>query len=235
MFNLFKMYCYKMFRQKSFYVIWFIMLFIEFISFLMTEGAFAEHSADVGAFYILIVAIFPTIFFCADISSGFIKNYAGTVSHKGMIMAARATTTFVQNLLTLAVVFTSLYAVTLFKGTGIGEISFILKYYVCMFLAGLACSFIGILITELTRNKVTSIILIIAIGSGLISQIASMLSLMITGSEFDIGGCTVTGRFPQLNLATPTGGFYEVAIIAICYIIISSLVCHFSIKKRDVV
>lgn len=235
MLNLFKMYCYKMFRQKSFYVTMLIMLVFEFISFLMTEGGFAEHSADVGAFYILIAAIFPTIFFCADISGGFIKNYAGAVSHKGIVMAARAAITFVQNLLTLAVVFTSLYMAALFQGTGTGEISFILKYYLCMFLAGLACSFMGVMITELTRKTVSAVLLIIVVGSGLISQIASLLSLQITGGKFDVGGFLITRAFPQLNAAAPTGAFYEVLIIAICYIAVSFMIGLFSIEKRDVV
>ena len=235
MLNLFRMYCYKIFRQKSFYVIWLIILFYEFISFQMTEGGFAEHSTDMGVFYIMLVAIFPTIFFCADISSGFIKNYAGAVSHKGIVMAARAAATFVQNLLTLVFVFTSLYIITLFKGTGICEISFILKYYLCMFLAGLACSFMGVMITELTRKTVSAVLLMIVVGSGLISRIASLLSLTFTSGKFDIGGFMITSTFPQLNLATPTGGFYEVIIIAICYIAVSFVISLFSIEKRDIV
>lgn len=235
MFSLFKMYCYKMFRQKSFYIMLIIILFFEFISYKMTKGGFAEHSVDIGAFYITLVSIFPTIFFCADISSGFIKNYAGSVSHKSMVMAARAALTVVQNVFILAVVFTSLYIINLFQGTDIGEMSFVLNYYLCMFLAGLACSFIGVMITELTRKTVASVLLVLAVGSGLISKILSLISLSITGGNFDIGGFTVTGTFLQLNLATPAGGFYKVAIIAICYIAVSFIISIFSIKKRDVV
>lgn len=235
MFNLFRMYCYKMFRQKSLYILCLIILFFEFISYKMTEGGFAEHSVDIGAFYITLVSIFPAIFFCADISSGFIKNYAGSISHKSMVMAARATLTFVQNVFILAFVFTSLYIINLFQGTEIGEMSFILKYYLCMFLAGLACSFIGVMITELTRKTVASVLLVLAVGSGLISKILSLISLSITVGNFDIGGFMVTGTFLQLNLATPTKGFYEVAIIAICYIVVSFIIGLFSIKKRDVV
>lgn len=235
MLNLFKMYCYKMFRQKSFYVIWLMMLFYEFISLQMTEGGFVEHSVDMGVFYITLVSIFPTIFFCADISNGFIKNYAGEVSHKGIVPAARAAAAFVQNLTTLVFAFTSLYVITLFTGAGIGEISFIFKYYLCMFFAGLACSFMGVMITELTRKTVSAVLLMLAIGSGLISRIASLLSLTFTSGKFDIGGFMITSTFPQLNLATPTGGFYEVIIIAICYIAVSFVISLFSIEKRDIV
>lgn len=131
MLNLFKMYCYKMFRQKSLYVIWLIILLFEFISVKMIEGGFAEHSADMGAFYIVLASIFPTIFFSADINSGFIKNYAGSLPHRSMITAARAVMTVVQNLLTLGFMLISIYIITIIRGAEIGDISFIVKYYVC--------------------------------------------------------------------------------------------------------
>lgn len=235
MLNIFKMYCYKMFRQKSLYVALIITLFFVFLSIQMTEGGFVENSVEMGAFYILLTAIFPTIFFSADISSGFIKNYAGMVSHKGIVIVARAAMTFVQNLLTLAVVFASLYAVAIFSGTGIGNISFVLKYYVCVFLSGLACSFMGIMVSELLRKTVAAVILIISIGTGLISQILSLISLLITNNKFNIGRFTVTGTFTPLNLDSAPVDFSAAVIVAVCYIAVSFIVALISIEKRDIV
>ena len=110
MLNLFKMYCYKMFRQKSLYIIWVVMFFFELLSIPMSEGSFANLSIEMGGFYIMLVAIFATIFIGGDITSGFIKNYAGSVSNRGQIIAARVATILVQNLLTLAVMFVSLFS-----------------------------------------------------------------------------------------------------------------------------
>ncbi|MGN0350146.1 MAG: hypothetical protein ACI4ES_00720 [Roseburia sp.] len=235
MFNIFKMYCYKMFRQKSLYVIWVIMLFFEFISLQMTDGGFAEHSIDMGGFYILFAAIFPTIFFSVDITSGFIKNYAGSVSHRSKVMAARVAMTVVQNLLTLAVMFISLYIADSFSGRGLGEISFIFKYYVCTFLAGLACSFVGVMVTELTRKTVVAMILTISVGTGLISQISSLISLLVSNSKFDIGHFMVTSTFTQITLDSADTDFYATIAVAVCYIVCSVFISVISIEKRDIV
>lgn len=235
MFNLFKMYCYKMFRQKSLYAIWLIMLLFEFISVMMIEGGFAEHSADMGAFYIVLVSIFPTIFFSADINSGYIKNYAGSISHRSMITTARVIMTVVQNLLTLGFTFISIYTITVIRGAEIGDISFIVKYYVCAFLAGLACSFMSIMFVELTRKTVSSMILSICVGTGLISQVAKTFSAMFSNGSFDIGRFMVTSTFTSLKIDSVVGDFYTAIIVAICYIVISCLISNFSIVKRDVV
>lgn len=235
MFNLFKMYCYKMFRQKSLCAIWLIMLLFEFISVMMIEGGFAEHSADMGAFYIVLVSIFPTIFFSADINSGYIKNYAGSISHRSMITTARVIMTVVQNLLTLGFTFISIYTITVIRGAEIGDISFIVKYYVCAFLAGLACSFMSIMFVELTRKTVSSMILSICVGTGLISQVAKTFSAMFSNGSFDIGRFMVTSTFTSLKIDSAVSDFYTAIIVAICYIVISCLISNFSIVKRDVV
>ena len=235
MFNLFKMYCYKMFRQKSLYAIWLIMLLFEFISVMMIEGGFAEHSADMGAFYIVLVSIFPTIFFSADINSGYIKNYAGSISHRSMITTARVIMTVVQNLLILGFTFISIYTITVIRGAEIGDISFIVKYYVCAFLAGPACSFMSIMFVELTRKTVSSMILSICVGTGLISQVAKTFSAMFSNGSFDIGRFMVTSTFTSLKIDSAVSDFYTAIIVAICYIVISCLISNFSIVKRDVV
>lgn len=224
-----------MFRQKSLCAIWLIMLLFEFISVMMIEGGFAEHSADMGAFYIVLVSIFPTIFFSADINSGYIKNYAGSISHRSMITTARVIMTVVQNLLTLGFTFISIYTITVIRGAEIGDISFIVKYYVCAFLAGLACSFMSIMFVELTRKTVSSMILSICVGTGLISQVAKTFSAMFSNGSFDIGRFMVTSTFTSLKIDSAVSDFYTAIIVAICYIVISCLISNFSIVKRDVV
>ncbi|MEE0858226.1 MAG: hypothetical protein U0M12_02005, partial [Acutalibacteraceae bacterium] len=177
----------------------------------------------------------PTIFFNADINSGYIKNYAGSVSHRSMITVARALMTVVQNLLTLGFTLISIYVITVIRGAEIGDMSFIVKYYICAFLAGLACSFISIMFVELTRKTVSSMILTICVGTGLISQITRTFSIMFSNGSFDIGRFMVTSTFTSLRLDSAVGDFYTVIIVAICYIVISALISNFSIVKRDVV
>ncbi len=233
MFSMFKMYCYKMFRQKSLYVIWIIMLL--FINIQTVSASFAQYSADFGAFYLIFASLFPVIFFSSDISSGFIKNYAGSVSHKNTIITARSAMIVVQNILTLAVMFIGLYVVTFFRGTDSGDFGFILKYYICTFLAGLACSFISMMFTELTRKTVPAVILTVAIGTGVISQLFGNISLLISNGSFNISNFMVTGIINQLGIDSANGDFYKLILIAVCYIVISAFISIFSIEKRDVV
>ena len=235
MLNLFKMYCYKMFRQKSLYIIWVVMFFFELLSIPMSEGSFANLSIEMGGFYIMLVAIFATIFIGGDITSGFIKNYAGSVSNRGQIIAARAATILVQNLLTLAVMFVSLFALGLFCGAETDNLGFLLKYYPCVFLVGLACSFIGLMVTELLRKTVPAMILTIAVGTGVVSQIANMASIVISGGRFDVSRFMVTGAFIQLGTDSVTRDFGAVMLIAACYMILTTIISVYSIQKRDVV
>ena len=235
MLDLFKMYCYKMFRQKSLYIIWLFMFGFEMLTVFTTKGGFTEVTVEMGGFYLIFSSIFTAIFFSGDISSGFIKNYAGSVSNRSTIIGSRMVMILVQNLLTQAVLFVSLLGIAMFKGITLAGNAFFVRYYICMFLAGLACSFLSMMFTELTRRTVPAVILTISVGTGLISQFAATVSALFSNGRFNIGNYMVTGSFNQLNLESATGEFKIVMIIAICYSIVSVAISILSINKQDVV
>ena len=140
-----------------------------------------------------------------------------------------------QNLFTQAILFISLFGIAMFRGmTLIGD-AFLVKYYICMFLAGLACSFLSMMLTELTRRTVPAVILTISVGTGLLSQFAATVSAVFSNGRFNIGKYMVTGSFNQLNLESGTGEFKIVMLIAVCYSVVSVVISIFSIKKQDVV
>lgn len=235
MLNLFKMYCYKMFRQKSLYIIWLIMLGFELLSVPMTEGGFAGLSVEMGGFYIMLVPVFPAIFFSGEFSSGFIKNYAGSIPCRITIIVSGIAMIVVQNLLTLAVMFGSLCGIGVFKGMDLAGSRFIIMYYICMFLAGLSCSVISMMFTELMRKTVSSIILTIAVGTGLISQLAGTISGLMSDGSFLISSYMVTGKFNQLSMESTTMDFKAAMMIAVCYMVLSAAVSIVNMNKQDIV
>ena len=235
MLNLFKMYCYKMFRQKSLYIIWLIMFGFELLSVPMAERDFAGLSIEMGGFYIMLVSIFPAIFFSGEFSSGFIKNYAGSIPCRTTIIVSGIAMIVVQNLLTLAVMFGSLCGIGIFKGMDFAKSRFIATYYICMFLVGLACSFISMMFTELMRKTVSSIILTIAVGTGLVSQLAGTISGLMSDGNFLISSYMVTGRFNQLSQESTTMDFNATMMIAVCYMLLSATVSIVNMNKQDIV
>ena len=235
MLNLFKMYCYKMFRHKSLYIIWLLMFGFELLSVPMAEGHFAGFSVEMGGFYIMLVSIFPAIFFSGEFSSGFIKNYAGSIPCRTTIIVSRIAMIVVQNLLTLVIMFGSLWGIGIFKGMDLEGSRFIITYYLCAFLAGLACSFISMMFTELMRKTVSSIILTIAVGTGLISQLTGTISGLMSDGSFFINSYMVTGRFNQLSVESTTMDFNATMMIAVCYMVLSVAVSIVNINKQDIV
>ena len=86
-----KMYCYRMFRQKSLYIIWAVTVVMILLNLQMIEQrTFSTLLCESGTLVTMLSPLFTAIFFSADHSSGFIKNYAGSVSDKTVIIAASA-------------------------------------------------------------------------------------------------------------------------------------------------
>lgn len=100
-----KMYCYRMFRQKSLYIIWAITVVMILLNLQMIEQrTFSTLLCESGTLVTMLLPLCTAIFFSADHSSGFIKYYAGSVSDKTVIIAARAVIILIQNLLSCCVV-----------------------------------------------------------------------------------------------------------------------------------
>ncbi|MBR1752606.1 MAG: hypothetical protein IJ740_17335 [Ruminococcus sp.] len=230
--GLIKMYCYKMFRQKSLYIIWILLCGFVLVSKSMTEDkTLSGLLCETGSFYLLLSSIFPAVFFSSDISCGFIKNYAGSVSGRGVIIGARAVLVIIQNLLTMIILIAANYLYTMKTG----DMSFAVRFSVCTFLAGLGCSFLAMLVTELFRKTVPAIIITITIGSGLICNLLGTVSGQITDGKFIANDYLVTGMLDMLSKTHLNDDALKTIVISCIYIIIAYAVSLISIKKRDVV
>ena len=230
--GLVKMYCYKMFRQKSMYIIWGIIAVLMLINLTMiSERTFSALLCESGSLILMLPSLFTAMFFSNDHSSGFIKNYAGTAADKGIIIAARAVTILINNILSFCVIFVSGLIFT----HHIGNINILIIYGICMFLAGLGCSFMAMLITELLRKTVPTIILTLATGSGILCELIGTIVALITNGDVIINPYLLTGIFNIFGETKMQSDAVKVICISIIYIVVSLLASTVSIKKRDVV
>ena len=139
----------------------------------------------------MLSPLLTSILFSGDHSSGFIKNYAGSVSGRTVIIAARSVTVLIHNLLSCGIVILGALLMT----RSIGDTKSSLIYTLCMFLAGLGCSLIVMFITDLFRKTVPTIIITLAIGSGILCDLISTIAALATDGDIIIKNYILTGMF----------------------------------------
>ena len=230
--GLIKMYCYKMFRQKSLYVIWGIIAVMMLLNLTMIpERTFSALLCKSGSLTLIFPSLFTAMFFRNDHASGFIKNYAGSVADRSIIIAARAVIIFINNIFSWGVIAVSGLIFTHHTGS----INVAVMYGICMFLAGLGCSFAAMLITELFRKTVPVIILTLVTGSGILCELIAAIIALITNGNVIVKSYFLTGMFNIFGETQMQSDAVKVICISIIYIIVSLLASNVSIKKRDVV
>ena len=98
MISIFKMDLYRMFKTRSMYILWGIMIFIfTFTSYIAysVDGVYTGNAYLANTkmdilnslegminLFPIFIAIFTTIFTTADMSSGYIKNIASQISNR---------------------------------------------------------------------------------------------------------------------------------------------------------
>lgn len=221
-----------MFRQKSLYIIWAITVVMILLNLQMIEQrTFSTLLCESGTLVTMLSPLFTAIFFSADHSSGFIKNYVGSVSDKTVIIAARAVIILIQNLLSCCVVVISGLLLT----RSIGDTKIAVVYTMCMLLAGLGCSFAVMLITDLFRKTVPALILTLAIGTGILCELISTITAFATDGDIIIKNYLLTGMFQIFGETQSSSDAVKVVLISVIYIAAALTASVFSIKKRDVI
>lgn len=232
MIGLMKMYCYRLFRQLGLYIIWAIIALMMFVdSMLVVEKTFSAIISETGSFTFLLSSILTAVFFSADNSSGFIKNYAGSVSDRSVIAAARAVTALIIG--TLTICFTVICAFLLTFNIGDAQLATV--YIGCLFLTTIGTSFIALLVSELFRKTVPTVIATIAISSGLVCELIGTITAMATDSKFILHEYCVTGMFKIYGNSLETAEAVRLVIVCAIYIVAAFSASIISIKKRDVV
>lgn len=231
MFRLAKMYCYRLFRKKGIYMTCLLLAGFEFLIKMMLEnGSVSEIFARVGTFYLLFSAIAPAMFFCTDISTGFIKNYAGTMPDRGLITGARAIVAIVEN-----IIFMTAFTLTalIVAKADLGDESFLVYGGAALFVAGVGMSFVSICVTELLRKTVASIVTMMVIGFGLAGQLVPSLIALIT--KIDTQPFFITCAVETMGNTQTMGDIVKTIAVSAGYIVCAYIISVVSIRKRDVV
>lgn len=230
--GLIKMYCYRLFRQLGLYIIWAIIVVMMLVdSMLVEEKTVSTILTETGSFAFLLSSVLTAVFFSADNASGFIKNYAGSVSDRSVIAAARAVTSLIIG--TLTICFTVVCAFLLTFNIGDAELAAV--FTGCLFLTTIGTSFIALLVSELFRKTVPVVITTIAISSGLVCELIGTITAMITDSKFILHEYCVTGMFKLYSNSLEQADAVRLVIVSAIYIAVTFAASVLSIKKRDVV
>jgi len=234
--GLIKMHLLKMLRQKGFYIT--ILLFL-----LVTFGAkktmgllgnddftFADTFALSAGFYPMFVALFPVFLFNKDISSGFIKNYGGSLPRREDIAIERIIFTVIENAIFFTVASLGVLAIS---GFNIELNLHMFGFLGILYIAGVAMTLLCLLFVEVTRNNALSIVATILVGIGLVNTILSTLISLVFKSV-NISDFTLSGLLGGFNSSYNTQIALKLLAVSACYILIAAIGNIISTHKRDV-
>ena len=228
--GLIQMYLYKMFSKKGIYI---LLGFIPITLLLSSMDAEPPTAADLicqlHPFFILLLAVYTAVFFAADISCGFLKNYAGTLPDRSRIIGARTVTAVIPNILVSVLVF--LFSVLFAPEKG--DMKTAVLSTGCFLAAGIAYSFFSILIVELVRKTIPVVILSIVFSSGIACELLTSLVGTITGWKVVLKVYLLTGVTGMAEPAQMQEMAVRLLVISAVYIAVSLTAGLFSIKKRD--
>lgn len=280
MLNMIRMDLYRMFRTKSLYVIFAIMLGM--LLFTMTElqpeikdgvmtSSLAEQQQEVasdstnigitstlltapgekvtlfdliasdftGKILALYMVIFAVLFGTADISSGYIKNYAGQVNGRWKLVLSKAISLFFYVLLVIGVevlfqwIFSSLFLGKL----PVGNVSHLLSYLgiQCMLHFALVC--ICLALGVMLRNNLVSMIFSVCLCMNVFTIFYAGVNKLLEkmGVEnFSIMKYTVTCKISALSMAPTWKEGGTALAVAGAFIVIFLAAAGFIFQKRDV-
>lgn len=197
---------------------------------------FANIQAKVIAIF---MAIFTVLFATADMSSGYIKNFAGQVKNRWKLVLSKAVALFFFTVLTM-LLYVLMQTVSMPIGFGYlewGNISEFLPYLGIQTLLhyGFVCVCMGFAIVF--RNNLCSMTLSICICFGMANILYAYMDKVLAKigiKDFETVKYTISGRIARLPM-NPTGNdaakcALVVAMFVLVFVGISSYVFH----KRDV-
>lgn len=198
--------------------------------------AFANLQAKAIALFLVIFAV---LFSTADISTGYIKNFAGQVKNRWKLVLSKAIVLFFFTILTM-LLFIFAQAVSLLIAVGhmeIGNLSEFLPYLGIQILLhyGLVCVCMAFAIVF--RNNLCSMTLSICICFSITTILYSFIDKMLgkIGIEnFETIKYTISGRMASLPM-NPTGSdAAKGVLVAVMYILVFVGISSYVFQKRDV-
>ncbi len=192
-----------------------------------------------GKFYTLFMVIFAIIFATADISSGYIKNIAGQVKSRKMLIISKAVSLAVYTVITLigAFVLQIISNAIVFGEVAFGNVDDVVLYLGIQLILHYAIVVICMTIAIIIRNNVISMVMSICLVMNIMSIIYMAVNKIIEKmgiKNFQIYKYTVTGELSFLPMNPTVKESIMAACVGIGFIIIMLIAGSTVFQKRDI-
>lgn len=194
-----------------------------------------------GVLSLLISTVLTAIFVNSEQESGYIKNIAGQLPDRGIMIVSKIYAIAVINLVifVLYTAVSSLSGLLFFQSVlKSGSITPLLITLATKFLLYMAIDTVILFICTLTKSKALSVAIGVIFGIGIsgfaFSIINSVLNLVFKTSDINLAIFTPDGMNSLLNINSELDIIVKAIIVAVIYIAGFMLVSSFVMKKRDI-
>ena len=197
---------------------------------------FANTGGNTVALFLVIFAVMLTM---ADFGNGYIKNIAGQVPDRGMLVIAKMCSLFIYTILTfvLYVIMSIIGSLLVFSYLEPGNIKELLIYLGVQVMLHFALAVICMTVSYVTKNTVISMTISICIVINFMTIIYDLLDIIInkfTKNNFEIIKYTVTGNISLLQM-NPTGGEVCTALVsALAFVTFMTFISYHVFRRRDI-
>lgn len=250
MISLTKMDIYRLFKTKTLYIVWGVLIFaIFFFTFIFSE--LLEDMDDISmtvrysmntliTIFSVFIAIFSVIFTTADINTGYIKNIGGQLSSRKCLIFSKAVGILIFTVLSF-VLFVMIEIVA--NAVFVGKVDFdgvarFFKYVaietLLVYALALVCMTLATVIKKTAVATAISIILAFGMIGSLLNPAIDSFVQDAGIENFLIEKYTLLGNmviFSNVNNAD----IPRTIIVALCYIIICLAINCYVFSKRDIV
>lgn len=267
--NLIKMDLFRLFKTKSYKLLLLVSLSIAFIAIAAIAGIaklipilgeesqfalsmmfpFASWAKDVSVFDIMytslyalapmVISIATAIFISSEHSSGYIKNIAGQVKNKGMLVAAKfatlafATFTIFVSYLVGAFASAQLFLHGSLNYTGFMDFAAVIGVKYLLFLSVVA---IIIFLCTLTKSSSLAIAFGVIFGTGMTTIVYTAVSFFletVTKHSIQVASFTPDGFAFKLSMATQPEILAKGCVLSVIYIAVFLILSAVVMNKRD--
>ncbi len=190
---------------------------------------------------LLLCAIFVPLFVHAEYKNGYIKNIAGQLSNRGVLVVSKLVAVAVQILILFVsyIVWAAVAGMVFFKDTLVtGNFMDLLGGSALHYLLCLAVAYVVLMLTLVTRSSALPLTFGVLCSTGftalLYSGINAVVS-MITGKDtFDIGLYTPEMNVGHITFDMTNEALTRVLIVGSVYAVLAAVIAISIMKKRDV-
>ncbi|MBP3609382.1 MAG: hypothetical protein J6J42_03480 [Lachnospiraceae bacterium] len=190
---------------------------------------------------LLLCAIFVPLFVHAEYKNGYIKNIAGQLSNRGMLVVSKLVAVAVQILILFVgyIVWAAVAGMVFFKDTLVtGNFMDLLGGSALHYLLCLAVGYVVLMLTLVTRSSALPLTFGVLCSTGFTALLYSGINMVvsvISGKDtFDIGLYTPEMNVGHITFDMTNGTLMRVLIVGCVYAVLAAVIAVRVMKKRDV-